>query len=69
MRALRLLDLTDSATLEDVKRAYKEKLKYFHPDKYDKNEVLKTVATKKTRMIVDAYELLCKHFAPPSGDS
>ena len=64
MRALRLLGLTPTATVDDVKRAYKEKLKYFHPDKYDNNEVLKTVATKKTRMIVEAYELLCKHFAP-----
>ena len=44
------------------KKVYKEKLKYFHPDKYDKNPVLKKVATNKTRMIVEAYELLMKSF-------
>ena len=61
-RACRLLDITASANQDDVKKAYKEKLKYFHPDKYDKNPVLKKVATNKTRMIVEAYELLMKSF-------
>ncbi len=61
-RACRLLDITTSANSNDVKKAYKEKLKYFHPDKYDKNPVLKKVATNKTRMIVEAYELLIKSF-------
>lgn len=61
-RACRLLDITTSANSNDVKKAYKEKLKYFHPDKYDKNPVLKKVATNKTRMIVEAYELLMKSF-------
>ena len=32
-RACRLLDITTSANSNDVKKAYKEKLKYFHPDK------------------------------------
>ncbi|MDO5772773.1 MAG: DnaJ domain-containing protein [Spirochaetales bacterium] len=61
-RACRLLDITASANSNDVKKAYKEKLKYFHPDKYDKNPVLKKVATNKTRMIVEAYELLMNSF-------
>lgn len=61
-RACRLLDITTSANSNDVKKAYKEKLKYFHPDKYDKNPVLKKVATNKTRMIVEAYELLMNSF-------
>lgn len=61
-RACRLLDITASANQNDIKKAYKEKLKYFHPDKYDKNPVLKKVATNKTRMIVEAYELLMRSF-------
>lgn len=61
-RAFRLLDITASANSSDVKKAYKEKLKYFHPDKYDKNPVLKKIATNKTRMIVEAYNLLMKSF-------
>ena len=61
-RACRLLDITASANQNDVKKAYKEKLKYFHPDKYDENPVLKKIATNKTCMIVEAYKLLMKSF-------
>lgn len=57
-RAFRLFDLTVSASESDLKKAYKEKLKYFHPDKYADNEVLRNVATKKTRQIVESYKLL-----------
>ncbi len=54
-REYRLLDITVSATVDDVKKAYKEKLKYFHPDRYADNAVLEKVATNKTREIVKAY--------------
>ncbi|MGN0728288.1 J domain-containing protein [Treponema sp.] len=63
-RACRLLDITLSAEPADVKRAYKEKLLYFHPDKYDKNPILRKIATDKTRMIVEAYKLLMNSFEP-----
>ena len=54
-RAYRLLDITVSASADDVKKAYKEKLKYFHPDHYAGNAVLEKVATTKTREVVKAY--------------
>ncbi len=62
IRACHLLDITVSASKEDVKKAYKEKIKYYHPDKYEKNPVLRSVANKKTKMIVEAYDLLLKSF-------
>lgn len=58
-RAYRLLGIETSATPDDVKKAYKEKIKYYHPDKYNENPVLQKVATDKTRQVVESYKLLC----------
>jgi DnaJ-domain-containing protein 1 len=57
-RCYRLLDITVSASLEDIKKAYKEKLKYYHPDRHADNPVLLKVATDKTRQVVEAYKML-----------
>src|SRR5574344_2159727 len=57
-RCYRLLGITVSATLEDIKKAYKEKLKYYHPDRHADNPVLLKVATDKTRQVVEAYKML-----------
>ncbi|MBP5175626.1 MAG: DnaJ domain-containing protein [Treponema sp.] len=59
-RAYRLLGIETSANADDVKKAYKEKIKYYHPDKYNENPVLQKVATDKTRQIVEAYKQLCE---------
>lgn len=59
-RAFHLLDIGFSANLEDAKKAYKDKLKYYHPDKYDGNAVLKKIATDKTRQVVEAYDIVVK---------
>ncbi len=58
--AYRLLDLTFSANEADVKKHYREKLKYYHPDYQKENPVLKKVATKKTEQVVEAYLLIMK---------
>ena len=50
-RAYRMLDISVSADSEDLKKAYKEKLKYYHPDRHQNNEILKRVATNKTKKI------------------
>lgn len=59
-RAFHLLDISFSANLDDARKAYKDKIKYFHPDKYEDNAVLKKVATDKTRQVVDAYNIVVK---------
>lgn len=58
-RAFRLLGITANASPDDVRRAYKEKLKYYHPDRYAGNPVLSKVANDKTREVVAAYALVC----------
>ena len=57
-RCYRLLDVSISANLDDIKKAYKEKIKYYHPDRHADNPVLLKVSTDKTRQIVEAYKML-----------
>lgn len=60
VRAYRLLGITFSATTEDVKKAYKEKIKYYHPDRHTVNAVMQKIATDKTRQVVEAFTLIMK---------
>lgn len=57
-RCYRLLDVSISANLDDIKKAYKEKIKYYHPDRHADNPILLKVSTDKTRQIVEAYKVL-----------
>lgn len=59
-RAYRLLGITFSATTEYVKKAYKEKIKYYHPDRHTVNAVMQKIATDKTRQVVEAFTLIMK---------
>lgn len=61
MRAYRNLGITVSATKEEVKKAYKERLKYFHPDKHTGNAILEKIATDKTRQVVESFELIMNY--------
>ncbi|MBP5252003.1 MAG: J domain-containing protein [Treponema sp.] len=56
--AFRFLGITVSASLEDAKKAYKEKLMYYHPDRNNKSEVMKKVATQKTKQVIDSYRIV-----------
>ncbi len=57
-KAFSLLGLASTAGKEDVKRAYKAKLLYYHPDRYAGKEVMEKVANDKTREVVNAYRLI-----------
>ncbi len=58
VQAYKLLGLGFTFDKNAVKQAYKEKLKYYHPDKWAGNEIYEKVATDKTREVVQAYNLL-----------
>jgi len=60
-RAYRLLGIPYSSSREEVKKAYKDKLMYFHPDKHAGNAILEKVATDKTRQVMESYELILKY--------
>lgn len=59
-KAYKLLDVPFNSTMEDLKKAYKDKLKYYHPDRHADNETLQKIATDKTRQVVEAYNLIVK---------
>lgn len=60
-RACRLLGVTATSSREEIKKAYKEKLQYYHPDKHAGNPILEKIAGDKTRQVVEAYELISKY--------
>lgn len=59
--ALKVLSLELPFDNESLKQAYKEKLKYYHPDHWNKNDVLRNIAHKKTQEIINANEILFEY--------
>ncbi len=56
--ALKILGLTGSENLDEAKKAYREKLKTFHPDRNKENPLLQKIAREKTAAILDAWKIL-----------
>jgi DnaJ-domain-containing protein 1 len=57
--AYSILDIPQNATIEQIKAAYRVKLKEYHPDKVAHlGEELKQLATKKTLQINAAYDFI-----------
>ena len=54
---LRMLNLSDSATIDTIKRVTKELLHKYHPDKHPQH---KTWAETQTKRILEAYQVLVK---------
>ena len=52
------LDLTPSATQEEIQQAYRELAKVWHPDRFPNDPQLKERANAKLRDINEAYEKL-----------
>ena len=58
-QALRILELSNTATNDDIKKSYKKLVLLYHPDKtLNLNKQQKELATEKFLKISDAYELL-----------
>jgi hypothetical protein len=56
--ALRLLGLSEDATEEDIRLAYKEMAQILHPDKYADNKRLAERATEQFKHVNEAREML-----------
>ena len=61
--AFAVLNLAECATFDEAKKAYHEKLKYYHPDRHGAHPVLQKVAREKTRAIIAAWETIERYFA------
>lgn len=62
-KAFSLLGLESTADKDAVKKAYKEKLLSYHPDRYAGKDVMEKVANDKTREVVAAYRLIMETIA------
>lgn len=59
--AYRILGLNLDASIEDIKTAYKQKMKDYHPDRVaNLGEEIRELAAKKTTEINKAYEIIKK---------
>jgi preprotein translocase subunit Sec63 len=60
-RCLKILELETTGSLQEAKRAYKDLVRVWHPDRFQKNPRLKQKADKKLREINLAYNFLRSH--------
>src|SRR6186997_487243 len=60
----RALGLKPGASLQEVRRSYREMVKFFHPDRHQASPGLVRKATEETKKLNLAYERVCKVFGP-----
>jgi formylglycine-generating enzyme required for sulfatase activity len=65
----RALGLKPGATLDEVKRSYRERIKFFHPDRHQASPGLLRKATEETKKLNLAYARVCKILSGPSADT
>ncbi len=59
---LKTLELTPSASWEDIQSSYRELIKVWHPDRYTHDEKLKARAEVKTKLLIEAFHSLKPHY-------
>lgn len=66
MNPYEVLGVKEGATEEEIKRAYRELVKKYHPDQYRDNPLAK-LAEEKLREVNEAYEYLMKQGSAGTG--
>lgn len=67
MNPYEVLGISENASDEEIKRAYKELVKKYHPDKYQNNP-LSDLAEEKLQEVNEAYDMLTKKNSSSSYD-
>jgi outer membrane protein assembly factor BamE (lipoprotein component of BamABCDE complex) len=62
-RAYQILELELGASLEQVKQAWREQVKVWHPDRFPNDAKMQRKAQERLKDINGAYELLCQFLA------
>ena len=63
-----VLGINEGASEDEIKRAYREMVKKYHPDQYQNNPLSK-LAEEKLREVNEAYDYLMKNAAPRHDSS
>jgi curved DNA-binding protein CbpA len=63
----KLLGVTESAELQELKSSYRSLMKNWHPDKFQDSEASKLEAEEKSKTIIEAYHFLVS-IAPETRD-
>jgi hypothetical protein len=66
--ALKILGLTISASEEEIKQAYRDRVKVWHPDRFPNDPRLRAQAQEETRRTIEAYQAL-DGYRPPLRSS
>ncbi|MBR6594928.1 MAG: J domain-containing protein [Clostridia bacterium] len=64
----KVLGVSESATDEEIKKAYRALAKKYHPDNFDDSNPLKELASEKMREINEAYDTLSKRSGQRGGN-
>jgi hypothetical protein len=62
-RAYQILELEPGASLEQVKQAWREQVKVWHPDRFPNDAKMQRKAQERLKDINGAYEILCQFLA------
>jgi WD40 repeat protein len=65
----RVLELNTTASLEDVKQAYRRLAKQWHPDRYHNNPTALKEAEERIKTLNLAYQALCTHHTSNSSSA
>jgi curved DNA-binding protein CbpA len=60
-RSLQLLELEEGASMEEVRRSYRELVRVWHPDRFAGDSGLKRRAEERSKQLNVAYETLKHH--------
>ena len=67
--ALAILEVDETMSSEEVRRAYRDLVDVWHPDRYVHNDRIKIKASEKLKQINRAYDLVQKHFKDKTHSS
>lgn len=67
--ALAILEVDETMSSEEVRRAYRDLVDVWHPDRYVHNDRIKIKASEKLKQINRAYDLVQKHFKEKTHSS
>ena len=68
-RHLAELELDDNASLDDIRQAYRDLAKVWHPDRFPNDPRMQAKASEKLRRVIEAYEFLKSHPNDANGNS